>query len=395
MHMSKKKLISLYIHIPFCTVRCGYCDFNTYAGMETWIPRYLDALKAEIAYFAKHLHNDHYIHTIYFGGGTPSVIPAKLIADVLGLIRDQFETDEKAEVTFEANPNGLTQGYFMDIHEAGINRVSIGMQSSVATELEILDRQHSQTDVERCIEFVQHAGIANVNLDLIYGIPTQTMETLKESVKAAVTLNPNHLSVYGLILHEETALFRKIAQGEIASIDEDLGADMYIWLMTNLSAMGYQQYEISNWAREKGDQSKHNLQYWRNLEYLGIGAGAHSHIGHFRWQNTLKIHTYIDAIQSIQAEQFLHSGCEDVTQLSIEDDVKETMMMGLRLTEAGVSVQSMHARFGVEIRDSYSKEIEKLSASRLIELVKIDGEDVLRLTERGRMLGNQVFMAFI
>ena len=393
--MSKKKHISLYIHIPFCKVRCGYCDFNTYAGMETWIPRYLDALKAEIAYFANHLQNDHYIHTIYFGGGTPSVIPAKLIADVLGLIRNQFDTDEKAEVTFEANPNGLTQSYFMDICEAGINRVSIGMQSSVATELEILDRQHSQTDVERCIEFVQRAGIANVNLDLIYGIPTQTMVTLKESVKAAAALKPNHLSVYGLILHEETALFRKVAYSEIASIDEDLEADMYIWLMTNLSEMGYQQYEISNWVREKGDQSKHNLQYWRNLEYLGVGAGAHSHIGHFRWQNTLKIHTYIDAIQSIQAEQFLHSGCEDVTQLSAEDDLKETMMMGLRLTEAGVSVQSLHARFGVDIRDSYSKEIEKLSASRLIELVKIDGEDVLRLTERGRLLGNQVFMAFI
>jgi oxygen-independent coproporphyrinogen III oxidase len=393
--MHKKTPLSLYIHIPFCKTRCGYCDFNTYAGKDHWIPEYMKAVVGEIIQYSKNLHEDFSIHTIYFGGGTPSIIPAEYFREVFRVIRRHFEVVDQPEVTLEANPNGLSKDYLNAISDIGINRLSIGMQSAVPNELDILDRKHTMEDVQNAVVHARACGIANLNLDLIFSIPSQTMRSLHQSVNRAIELAPTHLSIYGLILHEETALFQKIESGVYEAVDEDLAGDMYAWLMDYLPTRGFRQYEISNWADAEGSHSRHNLQYWHNLEYLGIGAGAHSHLKGYRWSNLLGIQPYILGVKESE-EDVVFLPCVDEKQKLLQSDmVKETMMMGLRLTKEGVNINSINTRFDVDICGIYSQEIKKLSGHALIELMEIEGELHLRLTEKGRMLGNQVFMEFI
>jgi len=393
--MLPQKPLSLYVHIPFCRSRCGYCDFNTYAGMEKHIPTYIRALEREITHFSEHLNHKQPIHTVYFGGGTPSIIPADEIQKLLDSIRQKFEITPGAEVTLEANPTGVTKPYLESLFAAGVNRLSIGMQSAVKEELEILDRKHEPADIERMVSTARKAGILNLSLDLIFGIPGQTLRSLEQSVIKAIDLKVDHLSIYGLILHEETPLYRKIRSGAIAGMDGDLAGDMYAWLMEFLPKKGYDQYEISNWAREKSSQSQHNLQYWHNREYLGIGAGAHSHIGQYRWSNVPRINAYTQSFNEKDINTLYHAGCEEITQLDKEDDLKETIMMGLRLTKVGIDIKAVNQRFGVDIKRIYAKEISKLIRLDMIEMKLIKGRDHMRLKEKGRMLGNQVFMEFI
>jgi oxygen-independent coproporphyrinogen III oxidase len=393
--MHKKTPLSLYIHIPFCKTRCGYCDFNTYAEKDHWVPEYMKAVVGEIIHYSKNLHEDFSIHTIYFGGGTPSIIPAEYFREVFRVIRRRFEVADQPEVTLEANPNGLSKDYLKAISDIGINRLSIGMQTAVPEELDILDRKHTMEDVQNVVMHARACGIANLNLDLIFSIPSQTMQSLQKSVSSAIELTPTHLSIYGLILHKETALFQKIESGVYEAVDEDLAGDMYAWLMDYLPTRGFRQYEISNWAIAEDYHSRHNLQYWHNLEYLGIGADAHSHLKGYRWSNLLGIQPYILGVKEFEEEVFFLPCVDEKQKLNQSDMVKETMMMGLRLTKEGININSINTRFGVDIREIYSQEIKKLSGHALIELLKIEGELHLRLTEKGRMLGNQVFMEFI
>ena len=393
--MAEKKKLSLYIHIPFCRTRCGYCDFNTYAGLQALIPAYLRALDSEIAHFGQHLREEYFIHTIYFGGGTPSLLSANEIRMLISSVKNHFTIKTDAEISLEANPNGITFAYLDEISKCGINRISFGMQSAIAEELAILDRKHTNNDVEMAVAFAKEAGISQINLDLMFGIPLQTLRSLEDSIRFAIGLAPQHLSVYGLSLHEGTALAEKISIGAIEPIDEDLAGDMYAWLMERLPELGYSQYEISNWTATGGSQSVHNLQYWLNLDYIGIGAGAHSYVKADRWNNLLGIQAYIAGIKSISQEDYLHQAVAERNALSPSDIIKETMMMGLRLTQTGVNLSAFKKRFSLDVEALYQEEITRLLRLGLIEFFGDGGTRCLRLTTHGRMLGNQVFLEFI
>ena len=397
--MNDKKPLAIYIHIPFCRKRCGYCDFNTFIGLDHLLEKYVGCVLEEIAIFSTLFNSDHFVQTIYFGGGTPTIMPVLFYAKIINTISNHFSMAEIPEISSEANPIELDLNYLSGLHDAGINRLSIGMQSVVKKELEILERLQHPEDVSQAVLNSKNARFKNINLDLIYGIPTQTLRSFQLSVKSAVSLKPQHLSIYGLSLEQSTPLAQKIQKGHIPEVNEDIAGDMYAWIMERMHTMGFRQYEISNWALEDNDidfRCFHNLQYWRNRDYLGIGAGAHSFIESRRWSNTNLIQNYIGSIfKDKLSSEFGHMAIAEHKQLSKMDIIKETLMMGLRLTEEGINTEQFTKRFSLKIEDIYFDQIEKLMALGLIEYKSFNKSRILRLTKKGRMLGNQVFLEFI
>jgi len=397
--MNDKKPLAIYIHIPFCRKRCGYCDFNTFIGLDHLLEKYVGCVLEEIAIFSTLFNSDHFVQTIYFGGGTPTIMPVLFYAKIINTISNHFSMAEIPEISSEANPIELDLNYLSGLHDAGINRLSIGMQSVVKKELEILERLQHPEDVSQAVLNSKNARFKNINLDLIYGIPTQTLRSFQLSVKSAVSLKPQHLSIYGLSLEQSTPLAQKIQKGHIPEVNEDIAGDMYAWIMERMHTMGFRQYEISNWALEDNDidfRCFHNLQYWRNRDYLGIGAGAHSFIESRRWSNTNLIQNYIGSIfKDKLSSEFGHMAIAEHKQLSKVDIIKETLMMGLRLTEEGINTEQFTKRFSLKIEDIYFDQIEKLMALGLIEYKSFNKSRILRLTKKGRMLGNQVFLEFI
>ena len=397
--MIDKKPLSVYIHIPFCKKRCGYCDFNTFVGLDHLLAKYVDCVLQEIAIFSTMFNCDHFVQTIYFGGGTPTIMPVSLYAKIINTISNHFSMAEILEISSEANPIELDLEYISGLHDAGINRLSLGMQSAVEEELEILGRLQHLEDVSQTVLNSKNAQINNLNIDLIYGIPTQTLRSFELSVESAVSLQPQHLSIYGLSLEQSTPLAQKIQKGQIPEINEDTAGDMYAWLMERMNGMGFRQYEISNWVLKNNDidfRCFHNLQYWKNRDYLGIGTGAHSFIENRRWSNTNLIQNYIGSISKNKpSSEFGHAAIAENKQLSKIDIIKETLMMGLRLTEEGINTEQFKNRFSLKIEDIYFDQIEKLIVLGLIEYIIFNKSRILRLTKKGRMLGNQVFLEFI
>jgi len=397
--MNDKKPLAIYIHIPFCRKRCGYCDFNTFIGLDHLLEKYVNCVLEEISIFSTLFNSDHFVQTIYFGGGTPTIMPVLFYAKIINTISNHFSMAEIPEISSEANPIELDLGYLSGLHDAGINRLSIGMQSVVKKELEILGRLQHPEDVSQAVLNSKNARFNNINLDLIYGIPTQTLRSFELSVRSAVSLKPQHLSIYGLSLEQSTPLAQKIQKGHIPEVNEDMAGDMYAWIMERMHTMGFRQYEISNWALEDNDidfRCFHNLQYWRNRDYLGIGAGAHSFIENRRWSNANLIQNYIGSIFKDKcSSEFGHMAIAEHKQLSKMDIIKETLMMGLRLTEEGINTEQFTNRFSLKIEDIYFDQIEKLMALGLIEYKTSNKFRILRLTKKGRMLGNQVFLEFI
>jgi oxygen-independent coproporphyrinogen-3 oxidase len=292
--------VSVYIHVPFCIHRCGYCDFNTFAGLEALIPAYSSAVCREIELLASKIRERLPIHTIYFGGGTPSLLPTNELGEIFAALDKHFQLLPSLEISLEANPGTVSKEYLQQLHSLGVNRLSLGMQSSNQVELTLLERQHSFKDIIRAVEWSRSSGITNLNLDLIFGLPYQGLKSWMANVEAALFLEPEHLSLYSLTLEQGTPMHHKIQSGLLPEPDPDLAADMYEAASSRLADEGYIQYEISNWARvdENGDSytCKHNLQYWRTLPYLGIGAGAHGFINH---QRTVNISTQLMTIQKL------------------------------------------------------------------------------------------------
>jgi oxygen-independent coproporphyrinogen-3 oxidase len=394
--MDYPQSISIYIHIPFCRSRCTYCDFNTYAGMEAYLADYTQALKKELYLARPLLKAGEFIHTIYFGGGTPTILQPETFSEILASIREEYPLTEAVEITTEANPLLLTEGGLQTLRQAGVERLSMGMQSGISAELKLLGRRHNMADVIQSMTYARQAGFENINLDLIFGVPGQSLKSLRESLEKALALQPEHLSIYSLTVEEGTPLARMLAAGQVELPDPDVVADMYEWLMDYLPSQGFDQYEISNWAKGKEFQSRHNLQYWHNYPYLGFGAGAHSYFKHYRWANVMAIPNYIDRMQTVQEwELAAPPAAEDAVLLTEWDEIQERMMMGLRLTEEGISMADFRGRFGKGMDEIYPKEITFLIKNGLLEWVGKDTEKRLRLTRRGRMLGNQVFMQFI
>lgn len=389
-------LYSIYLHIPFCVHRCSYCDFNTYAGLDDLIPSYVQALQREIEITARSADAVLPVHTIFFGGGTPSLLLPEQAKSVLGTIRGCFDLSSNAEITLEANPGTLDPGQLQALREAGVNRLSFGMQSANPGELQLLERQHNLQDVAKAVMDARAAGFDNLNLDLMFGIPYQTIEMWQSSLDTALSLRPDHFSLYALTLEHGTPMKKQVDQGALPEPDSDLAADMYELASDKMDAAGFIQYEISNWARcneTRGILScRHNLQYWRNQPYLGFGAGAHGYAGGVRTANILSPAAYIQRLEQAGAEHFPGTPAtvekRDITRA---DEIGETMMMGLRLVEEGVSDAVFCERFGLRLREQFGKQIDRLESQGLIEW---NGSS-LRLTKRGRLLGNRVFVEFI
>lgn len=280
----------VYLHVPFCRVRCGYCDFNTYTATELRGARqdeYADTLLHEIALAREVLAAAGPLRparTVFFGGGTPTLLPAGDLARMLDGVREHFGVHAGAEVTVEANPDTVTAEVVADLAEAGVTRMSIGMQSAVPHVLAALDRTHSPENVGSAVRHAKDAGL-DVSLDLIYGAPGESIEDWRASLEIALSHSPDHVSAYALIIEEGTKLHRRISRGEVAAPDDDLQAEMYELADDLLGAAGYDWYEVSNWATSEAQRSRHNLAYWRGGDWWGFGPGAHSHVGGLRWWN--------------------------------------------------------------------------------------------------------------
>ncbi|MBV6397346.1 MAG: Oxygen-independent coproporphyrinogen-III oxidase-like protein YqeR [Anaerolineales bacterium] len=410
---------SIYLHIPFCAHRCAYCDFNTYAGQGDSIPAYVDALIKEINFGAAARPSAHAtIGTIFFGGGTPSLLSAPQLASIMDALRAAFTFSSNLEATIEANPGTTSPEFLHQIRAAGINRISFGVQSANPEELHMLERVHDFFDVIQSVKWARQAGLDNLNLDVIYGLPEQTLQTWQTSLQRILDLHPEHISAYALTLEHGTPFGRWSARGMLPLPDPDLAAEMYEWASETLEANGYKQYEISNWAKEvKGQKSKvrpstfdlqpwapafackHNLQYWRGLPYLAFGAGAHGYAGGYRYSNVLRIKTYIDRLTANSQQPGtafpLTPAAVNYHRLSKREEMQEAMLTGLRLVREGVSDAAFRRRFGIGIEDAFPKEVDELLRLGLLAWNHVSTDSRLRLMWHARLVSNQVFVRFV
>jgi len=404
----------VYIHIPFCRSRCSYCDFATGMYESTTAERYVHAICLEIERW-REVEQPALVDTIYFGGGTPSLLSAAQIRSILKAVRDRFALTAGAEITLEINPgDGDTSAaskrnennqdqdkndqdqrldaalvrrdsrndFFRELRELGINRASFGAQTFDDRELKQLGRTHDAADVELTFQQLRDAGFQNINFDLIAGLPGQTMAGWKRNLKRALELRPEHLSLYLLDVHEGTPLAAQIKSGMRPKPDEDLAAEMYAKMIETVCAAGYEHYEISNFCRP-GFESRHNSKYWLGAPYYGFGNSAHSYDGQRRrWADERDAAKYGERIEKHE------SPIVERTELSDEDARSESIFLGLRLMR-GIDLANYRARFGRDLRDEYNGEMDRLSQAGLIE---VDSE-VLRLTSRGALLSNEVFAA--
>lgn len=287
--------LGLYLHIPFCRSKCDYCDFYSMAGREDRMDEYQKALLRHVVESAVVAHNDP-VDSIYIGGGTPTWYGEKRLVELLRTVKRQFTTTKDVEVTIEANPDSVDEKMLRHLRRMGVNRISMGMQSGSDEELRAIHRPHTYQQVEEAVAAVRGAKIRNLNLDLIYGLPGQTMESWQETVEKALSLNPEHLSCYGLTVEEGTPLAQRVARGEQLP-DEDMQATLYLWTVERLAQAGYEQYEISNFAK-RGFQSRHNMKYWMGRPYMGLGAAAHSDFGGRRYSFVSDLDAYIQGMLS-------------------------------------------------------------------------------------------------
>lgn len=391
-------LYSLYLHVPFCRHRCSYCDFNTFAGQNRWIPQYVQALCQEIHQVSAAAPERLPVHTVFFGGGTPSLLEVAHFSAVLSTLHECFDLQPETEVTIEANPGTVSERYLCDLRQLGINRLSFGMQSAHPDDLRLLERQHDFFDVTQAVHWARQAGFDNLSLDLIFGLPGQSLARWQETLQHALGMKSEHLSLYGLTIEHGTPLERRWSRGLVPLVDDDLAADMYEHAMDCLDAAGYVQYEISNWALRRNDtifSCRHNLQYWRNQPYLGFGAGAHGYAGGARTMNVGGIKPFIERCLKTVPHRFpAGPATRRVITLDRRMELQETMMVGLRLTQDGVSARMFQERFSLSLEECFRPQIRRLEAAGLLEWTEKE-DPHLRLTRRGRLLGNQVFMEFV
>ena len=394
--MLSSELISLYVHIPFCETKCPYCDFNTYAAIEPLMPGYVAALNTEITLWGGLLGSPE-VHTIFFGGGTPSYLPSDDIRHTMETIRSAFSVEPGAEVTLEANPGDFSDDKLAEYLDCGINRLSIGVQSFDDDLLKTLGRRHNAADATEAYRQAQDSGFRNISIDLMYGLPHQSIGQWQDTLRQALELAPPHISMYCLTLEGGTPMERWVEQGSMPIPDADLAADMYLAAQNDMKAAGYRHYEISNWALN-GRLSRHNLTYWRNEPYLGVGPGAHSYLGDCRFSAIRPPREYIRRMREEPEGADSASVHEAIRGVPVVDEIEridkplemaETMMMGLRLDE-GISVTRFTERFGAPPSHAYGDTIRELE-----ELALVHAQDgAIRLTHRGRMLGNEVFSRF-
>ena len=362
--------MGVYLHVPFCASRCGYCDFNTYTTAELAgradAPGYLEAARAEIALAARTLGHRR-VDTVFVGGGTPTLLPARDLTGLLRCVRDAFELDPGAEVTTEANPETITPAYLDTLLAAGFTRISLGMQSASTRVLRLLDRVHTPGRAVEAAQQARAAGFAHVSLDLIYGTPGESDDDWQASLAAVLAADVDHVSAYALVVESGTALARKVRRGEIADTDGDVLADRYEMADAALGAAGFAWYEVSNWARTPDDACRHNVHYWHGDDWWGIGPGAHSHVAGRRWWNVKHPAAYAAALADGSPE----AGSELLTE---SERATEHVLLQVRLAE-GLAVEGLPAD---AVREVVQDGLAVLAAGRIV------------LTLRGRLLADAV-----
>ncbi len=409
----RAKPLALYIHIPFCKSKCPYCDFNTYEGIEPLIPSYVDALSSEIEIWGDRLGGPA-VHTIFLGGGTPSYLPAEAVGGLLDTVRRAFDLEPMAEITLEANPDDCTTPSLRLHGASGVNRISIGVQSLDDRLLAILGRRHDAAQAVDAYRAAREAGFENVSVDLMYGLPEQTIGDWRRTLDALSEIAPPHASLYCLAIEKGTPMERWVDSGALPEPDPDLAAEMYELAEEAMARREYRHYEISNWALP-GFESRHNLVYWRNEPYLGVGPGAHSYLDGVRFWNLRSPREYVRRVERAASRDspgkagFPSPGpslslpprsrgkgrmgaplagpaVEGSERIDRGLESAETLMLGLRLDE-GVSSDEFAARFGEPPSSIYAGVVSELSGLGLLE----ESRGSLRLTRRGRILSNEVF----
>ena len=399
--------ISLYVHVPFCLSKCPYCDFNTYQGIESQFGDFVAAVIQEIKAWSIALGRP-VVNTVFLGGGTPSYLPDGDVARILDAIAGNYSVRADAEITAECNPNDLTAARCADLRAAGVNRVSIGVQSMDNGLLAMLGRRHDAGEVAEALARCRDAGFDNVNLDLMYGLPRQDMVQWQDTVERVIALAPEHLSLYSLTLEEGTPLRRWVEQGRLPEPDPDLAADMYDHARGALSDAGYRHYEISNWSRV-GRESEHNLAYWRNLQWLGVGPGGHSSlriedgesVGCRFWTvRSPRDYARRAGAWATEAHPWASVSADSIGAVATVDDLEvideataasETMFLGLRLLD-GMDLSAASARIGIDLVARYEREFADLTAEGLL-VWETGGR--LRLSEEAYLVANQVFTRFL
>jgi oxygen-independent coproporphyrinogen-3 oxidase len=371
----------LYIHIPFCSSRCSYCDFATGLYQSELADRYVRAVVEEIRSSQK---IESHVDTIYFGGGTPSLLAPSQLDRILFSLHEHFEMDESPEITIEINPGSVNSEKLHEFRSLGVNRASFGAQTFDDAELAKLGRSHTAADALKTFEELRAAGFVNVSFDLIAGLPGQTLAGWQRNIKIALELQPEHLSFYLLEVHSGTPLAEHIRRGIQPVPDDDLAGVMYEWMLERASEAGYEHYEISNLCRP-GFQSRHNVKYWIGAPYYGFGCSAHSYDGHTRrWSNHRDVLKYVELVEAGV------SPVVDEQQLSEIDVRAEAVFLGLRLME-GVDIRRYRESFGVDLRAEHGEDLDRFCKAGLVEFAG----DQLRLTRTGALLSNEVFAAFV
>jgi oxygen-independent coproporphyrinogen-3 oxidase len=392
--------MGLYVHVPFCKTKCPYCDFNTYQGIENLIEPFLPAITSEITCWGDALAHPP-VKSVFFGGGTPSYLPQGDIERILVAIQSSFQVDPAAEISIEANPGDLDEAACAGILHQGVNRLSIGVQSLDNDLLNLLGRRHQASEAVEAFQSARQAGFDNVNLDLMYGLPNQSMEQWQKTLSSLIELTPEHISLYALTIEEGTPMHRWAAEGKIPEPDSDLAADMYQHAREVLAEAGYHHYEISNWSLP--DRAcEHNLVYWENGPYLGVGPGAHSRLGDYRFWTVLSPRDY-----NTKAATWADSGVQPLADLvetalqgiptlggwehlSLETTCSETMFLGLRLLD-GLNLSEASAIAGTDLAKKFETPIQECLNLGLLEQ---DG-DCLKLTMQTYLVANQVFTRFL
>lgn len=377
------KKIGIYVHIPFCMKKCFYCDFVSYCNKENLVDEYIECLKKEIE--SKKNKSKFGIDTIYIGGGTPSFINENHIKDIIYILKESFDIDKETEITIEVNPGTVNENKLEIYKEVGINRLSMGLQSTNNELLKMLGRIHTYEQFLESYNMAKNIGFKNINVDLMIGLPNQKLEEVNDSVKKVINLKPNHISVYSLILEEGTKIAKKIKKGELSLPKDELEREMYWNVKNQLQDNGYNHYEISNFAK-KGFESKHNMNCWNQMEYVGIGTAAHSYRDITRYSNTEDIKEYIKNVQKGEFEKnrIIHEIQKE------EDSKKEFMLLGLRKID-GLKISEFKNKFGDNPIYLYRNELKKLSDEKLI----IIQDDNIRLSNKGIDLANLVWEEFV
>lgn len=377
----------IYVHVPFCRTKCTYCAFVSGDYDPDLAARYLGALEREIRRAGRDAARPR-VDTIFFGGGTPSLLPADELTHLLDVLREAFDVEPNAEITVEMNPGTLTPEKLAAYRAAGVNRASVGVQSFDNRELQSIGRVHDAADARSALGMLRTAGFDNVSMDLIAGLPSQTNDVWRANLDAAVALSPDHLSLYLLELHPGTKLARDVEAGRVVRPDDDVAVDMYFLMVDRLADAGFVHYEISNFARRLpngGDRrSRHNEKYWRDAPYFGFGVSAHALVGNERRANARSIKAYVEAVEATG------SAVVERTPLSPRDRATEAIFLGLRRIE-GIDLAGFAVRYGFDILDAYREALEPIFEAKLLHVV--DGR--LCLTRDGLVLSNEVFQVFI